>query len=151
MDDEYKDKSHVDEDDIHPEIDDSQNNNPSQTNKIQKLEVDARNVNVDSYNKNSNAEDEDLRVVEHHEKFKVPTALKKTFLVTMALFAIGSILLGLGFIEKIRDDVPGLAISMWTLGGITFIPGGYYAYLFYKACKASGEERDEILEQIPEL
>ena len=85
------------------------------------------------------------------EKFKIPENLKKTFIVTCCLFALGGLLIGLGFINKIRDDVPGISISMWTLGAIVFIPGSYYAYQFYKAYKASGDDREDILAQIPEI
>lgn len=137
----------INEDHINPEVDDDDNQDDQKAQNMNKLEVDNRNVRQFE----DNTEDNDLRQ-NQREKFKVPSSLKKTFWTTMALFVTGSLLLGLGFIEEIKSDVPGLAISMWVLGGITFIPGGYYAYLFYKACKApSGEERDEILDQIPEL
>ena len=116
-------------------------------------------IEVNDYNNNHNnskySDDNDLRVVNFSnkaEKFKVPAALKKTFIMTIVLFSVGALLIGLGFIDAIWSDVPGLSISMWTLGGITFIPGGYYGYLFFKAYKAnSDEERDEILDQIPEM
>lgn len=93
-------------------------------------------------------DDKDLNVV---EKFKIPNNLKKTFCVTIILFVLGAILIGIGFIEEIREDVPGISISMWVLGSIVFIPGGYYAYQFYKAYKANGEDRNDILDQIPEI
>mgnify|MGYP003558573348 CR=1 FL=1 len=60
-------------------------------------------------------------------------------------------MIGIGFIEQIRQDVPGVSISMWTLGGICFIPGGYYSYQFYKAYKAQGDDRQDILDNIPQL
>lgn len=145
--------------DINPEVNDYvednnefdiNNNTISNKNTINKLEVS-------DFNKKNDiiTEDNDLRVINYSgkpEKFKIPSALKKTFIMTTVLFSVGAILIGLGFIDAIWSDVPGLSISMWTLGGITFIPGGYYGYLFYKAYRAkSDEERDEILEQIPEM
>jgi hypothetical protein len=86
------------------------------------------------------------------EKFKVPSNLKKTFFCSLALFALGCTLIGIGFIRQIILSVPGLGITFWVLGGIVLIPGGYYSYQFYKAKKSqSEEEREEILENIPEL
>mmetsp|Transcript_9428 Transcript_9428/g.9758 ORF Transcript_9428/g.9758 Transcript_9428/m.9758 type:complete len:158 (+) Transcript_9428:2-475(+) len=94
--------------------------------------------------------DHDLNVQEH-EEFIIPQNLKKTFYMTMFLFCLGAILIGLGFIEEIKEHAFGVSVSMWTLGGIAFIPGGYYAYKFYQAYKSQGEEREDILAQIPEI
>jgi hypothetical protein len=115
-------------------------------------EVQGKSENNNNLNINNNQEedDNDLRVVQR-EKFKIPHNLKKTFLITMMLFIIGSVLIGTAFIEDIREGAFGVSISMWTLGSIVMIPGGYYAYQFYLACKASGEDRDDILAQIPEM
>ncbi len=121
--------------DIKPEFDSIDKNNKHQ------LEIEN--------NKKEEEDDHDLRV--NQNKFRVPNELKCTFITTALLFVVGSLLIGLGFIEAIWSEVPGISISMWTLGGITFIPGGYYAYQFYKAYKAEGDERDEILDAIPEL
>lgn len=87
----------------------------------------------------------------HDDKFEVPPNLKKTFFMTLSLFIVGVVLLVLGFIEEIADSAPGVSIAMWVLSGIVIIPGGYYSYQFYLAMKARGEERDEILEAIPEI
>jgi hypothetical protein len=86
------------------------------------------------------------------EKFLVPPNLKKTFLCSMFLFFIGLTLFILGFIQDVAAADPGKGITFWVLGSIVMIPGGYYSYQFYKAKKArSLDERDEILDQIPEL
>ena len=87
-----------------------------------------------------------------HEKFKVPEHLKKTFICSLTLFLIGSLLIGLGFIQDIANADPGKGITFWSLGGIIFIPGGYYSYQFYKAKKSKDDiERERILKEIPEL
>lgn len=101
-------------------------------------------------NNHDEEEDNDIRVVPR-EKFKIPPNLKKTFLITMMLFSIGAILIGTAFIEDIKEGAFGVSISMWTLGSIVMIPGGYYAYQFYLACKATGDAREDILAQIPEM
>ena len=86
------------------------------------------------------------------QKFKVPLSLKKTFLCSMLLFAIGITLIVLGSIQQIAAADPGVGIAFWVLGSIILIPGGYYSYQFYKARKArSYDERQEILDEIPEL
>ncbi len=93
--------------------------------------------------------DEDLQVV---DKFKVPDNLKKTFIFTMILAGVGLILIILGCIHEVASADPGKGITFWVLGSIVMIPGGYYSYQFYKAKKAKSEdEREEILDQIPEL
>jgi hypothetical protein len=93
--------------------------------------------------------DNDLQVV---EKFEVPSSLKKTFIFTMILAVMGLTLFILGFIQDVAAADPGKGITFWVLGGIVMIPGGYYSYQFYKAKKARNmDERDEILEKIPEL
>lgn len=105
---------------------------------------------ISGNNKTDEEDDRDLRQGEY-EKFNIPAELKKTFIITSILFIVGSVLIGIGFIEQIRQDVPGVSISMWSLGGICFIPGGYYSYQFYKAYKAQGDNRLDILDQIPQL
>jgi|LauGreDrversion4_2_1035121.scaffolds.fasta_scaffold979114_1 hypothetical protein len=93
--------------------------------------------------------DQDLRIV---EKFKVPTNLKRTFIFTMVLAAVGLILIILGCINQVAQADPGRGITFWVLGSIVMIPGGYYSYQFWRAKRAETEEdREEILEQIPEL
>jgi hypothetical protein len=94
--------------------------------------------------------DNDLRPMD--EKFKVPSNLKKTFICSLTLFLIGSILIILGCIQQVAAADPGKGITFWVLGSIVMIPGGYYSYQFYKAKKARNEEeRNDILENIPEL
>jgi hypothetical protein len=96
-----------------------------------------------------NSIDHDLRTV---EKFKVPSNLKKTFIFTMVLAAVGLILIILGCINQVAQADPGRGITFWVLGSIVMIPGGYYSYQFWRAKRAETEEdREEILEQIPEL
>jgi hypothetical protein len=61
-------------------------------------------------------------------------------------------LIGIGAITQVYTGELGAGITFWVLGGIVMIPGGYYSYQFCKARRSKSlEERDEILEQIPEL
>jgi hypothetical protein len=61
-------------------------------------------------------------------------------------------LIVLGFIEDVAAADPGKGITFCVLGGIILIPGGYYSYQFYRAKKTLDmNERDEILDNIPEL
>ena len=85
-------------------------------------------------------------------KFKIPSKLKKTFIVSLILAGLGIILIILGFINAIADATPGGGIMFWVLGAIVIIPGGYYSYQFYKAKKTTDEyKRQDILDNIPEL
>jgi hypothetical protein len=91
----------------------------------------------------------DLNLV---QKFKVPANLKKTFIFVVCLFSLGVIMVMIGTILFCTTFALGDSIPFWTIGGIVFIPGGYYAYQFYKAKKSKDlNERNEILEDIPEL
>lgn len=86
------------------------------------------------------------------ERFEVPPHLKKTFICTVVLAGLGLILFILGFIKQVEAADPGKGITFWTLGAIVMVPGGYYSYKFYKAKKAlDRDERDDILDEIPEL
>ncbi len=86
------------------------------------------------------------------QKFKVPPALKKTFIVTVVLAGLGLVLFILGFIEEVAMHDPGRGITFWVLGLVVMIPGGYYSYQFWKAKRCEDEyKRNEILDQIPEL
>jgi hypothetical protein len=86
------------------------------------------------------------------EKFKIPSNLKKTFIVTTILAGLGLILIILGFINEIASSTPGGGIMFWVLGGVVMIPGGYYSYQFFKAYRAKNEYvRNDILENIPVL
>lgn len=70
----------------------------------------------------------------------------------MILAGVGVILIILGCIRDVAEADPGKGITFWVLGSIVLIPGGYYSYQFYRAKKAKySDERDEILEAIPEL
>lgn len=129
------------------ELEHKDDDNNITNNYIEKIE---NKYEISGNNKIIEEEDNDLREGKY-EKFNIPSELKKTFIITSILFIVGSILIGIGFIEQIRQDVPGVSISMWTLGGICFIPGGYYSYQFYKAYKAQGDDRQDILDNIPQL
>lgn len=85
-------------------------------------------------------------------KFEIPISLKKTFVCTITLFLLGITLIIIGSIQQVRESSLGVGITLWCLGGIVIVPGGYYAYQFYKAKKAQSEEdRDDILNEIPQL
>jgi hypothetical protein len=106
-------------------------------------------VSLEVANNDEEKDQADLNVV---EKFHVPQNLRKTFFCSLSLFIVGLTLIGIGFIREIAETVPGVGITFWTLGGIVLIPGGYYSYQFYKAKKSkSDDERNDILDQIPEL
>jgi len=101
---------------------------------------------------NLDVNNENFENSENIAKFKVPLSLKKTFLCSMFLFAVGITLIILGSIQQIAAADPGKGITFWVLGSIVLIPGGYYTYQFYKARKArTYDERQEILDEIPEL
>ncbi|CAG9319288.1 unnamed protein product [Blepharisma stoltei] len=77
---------------------------------------------------------------------------KKTLVASILLFIIGSILIVVGCVEEyvLYDKSQGLA--MLVVGSITFIPGMYYSYLFYKVYKAKTlVERMRILREIPDM
>lgn len=93
--------------------------------------------------------DNDLRIVEN---FKLPASLKKTFRFVISLFVLGVIMILIGTILFVTTYELDKSIPFWVIAGIVFIPCGYYAYQFYKARKSKDfEERNEILEEIPEL
>ena len=86
------------------------------------------------------------------EKFKIPTELKKTFIIVMILAILGITLIICGFIKAISDATPGGGIMFWVLGTVVIIPGGFYSYQFYKAKRAKEEyKRQDILDNIPQL
>jgi hypothetical protein len=85
-------------------------------------------------------------------KFKVPPALWRTFVCSLSLFVLGSVLIGIGFIDSVADADPGKGVTFWTIGSIVLIPGGYYSYQFWRAKRSRDEdERAEIYNEIPEL
>lgn len=86
------------------------------------------------------------------ERFQVPGHLKKTFIVSLILFVLGCTLIGIGFIQQVQAADPGKGITFWVLGSVVLIPGGYYTYQFFKAKRSRDpDERNDILEEIPEL
>jgi hypothetical protein len=98
---------------------------------------------------NGDQTENDLNVVEN---FKVPSNLKKTFFFVVCLFLLGVVMILIGTILFVTTYALDKSVACWTIGGIVFIPGGYYAYQFYKARKTRDlDERNEILEDIPEL
>lgn len=94
------------------ELEHKDEDNNITNNYIEKIE---NKYEISGNNKIIEEEDNDLREGKY-EKFNIPSELKKTFIITSILFIVGSILIGIGFIEQIRQDVPGVSISMWTLG-----------------------------------
>ena len=125
-----------------------------QTKDINLEHLDDKDKNIKDYNsydfnvKQNIENDEVFRT----EKFKVPSHLKKTFICTVVLAGLGIILIILGSIRQIAAADPGKGITFWVLGSIVTIPGGYYSYQFYRAKRAQDmQERDEILDDIPEL
>jgi hypothetical protein len=94
----------------------------------------------------------DLDIQTKPPKFKVPPSLWKTFICSLALFIVGSVLIGIGFIDSVAAADPGHGITFWTIGSIIFIPGAFYSYKFWKAKRSKTEDqRQEIYDQIPEL
>jgi hypothetical protein len=153
----YMEEDNVDVNDI--KIEQSKHNNESsKRNKVNYANVkDDREIDYDSNmdkNNQMNLEiiDNPQMEAQPPEKFQVPPHLKKTFICTMILAGLGLVLFILGFIQDVAAADPGKGITFWTLGGIVMIPGGYYAYQFYRAKKATNEDdRDNILNEIPEL
>ena len=116
------------------EIKDQQINDPTASNKNIDRQLEPDNVNV------------------YKNKFEVPISLKKTFICSVTLLAVGITLFILGFISEVAIADPGRGLTFWILGGIVSIPGGYYSYQFYKARKTQDpDERSNILSEIPEL
>jgi hypothetical protein len=94
--------------------------------------------------------DNDIQVM--RPKFKVPAALWRTFVCSLTLFILGCTLIGIGFIDSVREADPGKGITFWTIGSIVLIPGGYYTYQFWRARRSlSDDEREDIFNEIPEL
>ena len=125
-------KNNLEIDDI--EIKDQQINDPTASNKNIDRQLEPDNVNV------------------YKNKFEVPISLKKTFICSVTLLAVGITLFILGIISEVAIADPGRGLTFWILGGIVSIPGGYYSYQFYKARKTQDpDERSNILSEIPEL
>jgi hypothetical protein len=80
---------------------------------------------------------------------KIPIKLA---LYSFGLLLTGIILIIVGIVEEFTDfEEPSRGIAFWVLGSLTFIPGCYFSYIFYKAYRAkTPAERLMILKQIPE-
>ena len=144
------DKIHIDENES------NQKNKPkteSEDFKMKKIDQNNFVKNADSYIKTKMMKKITLRGIKNNiEKFRLPPELKKTYIVTFILSALGIILIICGFIKAISDRTPGGGIMFWVLGGIVIIPGGFYCYQFYKAKHAKQRyERKLILDNIPQL
>jgi hypothetical protein len=122
--------------------DNTQNKSSSQYEKKSSIEMA-------EYPNSNDQTDNDLNVI---EDFKVPINLKKTFIFVICLFVLGVVMIMIGTILFCTTFALEESVPFWSIGGIVFIPGGYYAYQFYKAKKSRDlEERNDILEDIPEL
>lgn len=77
---------------------------------------------------------------------------KKTLVTSLILFIVGSILIVVGCVEEYVLDDKSQGLAMLVVGSITFIPGFYYSYMFYRVYKAKSPlERQRILREIPEM
>mmetsp|Transcript_8698 Transcript_8698/g.12932 ORF Transcript_8698/g.12932 Transcript_8698/m.12932 type:complete len:117 (+) Transcript_8698:215-565(+) len=98
---------------------------------------------------------EDISVVRSDDVqlgLEPPSFPKKTLYASLGLFLVGTLLIVFGFVDEIVDTDPTRGIAMWVLGVVTFLPGFYYSFLFYKAYRAKdASERMRILREIPEL
>lgn len=74
---------------------------------------------------------------------------KKITLLTTFLLVCGIAFFIAGMQQYFQDDrVRGIAFLVF--GCLMIIPGAYYSFQLYQACRASSpEERDEILSEIP--
>lgn len=97
------------------------------------------------------SEIENNRDHQRSNSFRLPPQLCKTFIATLLLFLTGMILIGFGFANAFWLKIPNLSISLWVLGGITFIPGSYYAFVFCRAYSSNANDREDLLEAIPEI
>jgi hypothetical protein len=80
---------------------------------------------------------------------KIPIKLA---LYSLGLFFTGIILFIVGTVQEITNfKEPSRGIAFWVLGSLTFIPGCYFSYIFYKAYRAKTPmERLTVLRSIPE-
>jgi hypothetical protein len=70
----------------------------------------------------------------------------------IALFISGIALIILGFVSEVVSIDPSRGIAFWVLGSVTFIPGSYFSYKFYKAYRAQTPlQRMRILREIPDF
>ena len=76
---------------------------------------------------------------------------KRIIVLSLVLFIIGSSFLISGLVDYFDGDRER-GIAFIVFGSLMFIPGLYYTYQIYLACIAgSPEERQEILEDIPQI
>jgi hypothetical protein len=76
---------------------------------------------------------------------------KRIVILSLVLFMIGSAFLISGLVDYFQGDRER-GIAFIVFGSLMFIPGMYYTYQIYLACMAgSPEERQEILEDIPQI
>ena len=86
------------------------------------------------------------------ELHTIPPLLKKTMLFSVLLFMIGVLLILVGIAISLLTGSIRKGLTFFVLGCIVIIPGGFYSYQFYRLKKTNDEyERDEIIDQIPEL
>ena len=86
----------------------------------------------------------------NNNKFKIPPNLKKTLFCVITLSILGIILMIFGIEELIKKNNTKTFICLLIISIIVLIPGLYYSYQFYKACKEKDEnKRNEILNDIP--
>lgn len=80
---------------------------------------------------------------------KIPIKLA---IYSFGLLLTGIVLLIVGVVEEFTNfDEPSRGIAFWVLGSLTFVPGVYFSYIFYRAYRAkTPAERLAILRQIPE-
>jgi deoxycytidine triphosphate deaminase len=122
-----------------------------QTDIEENKEVVEKNI-KESLDKSNKADKTENDLITPPPKFKVPATLWKTFVCSLALFIVGSTLIGIGFIHSVAAADPGKGITFWTIGSIVLIPGAFYTYKFWRAKRSKSEDaRQEIYDQIPEL
>ena len=116
-----------------------------------------RNENVENYDpsesnikaQNSVLEIEAVQIQVDEETPRWPL---RTLISSIILFVVGTSLLLGGLIDEFVDDDPTRGMAMWIVGAITFIPGFYYSFLFFKAFRAKTvSERLKILRDIPDI
>ena len=86
------------------------------------------------------------------ELHTIPPTLKKTMIFSILLLMIGILLILVGMAISLVTGSIRKGLSFFVLGCIVIIPGGFYSYQFYRLKKTEDEyERDDIIDQIPEL
>ena len=86
------------------------------------------------------------------ELHTIPPLLKKTMIFSVLLFMIGVLLILVGIAISLLTGSIRKGLTFFVLGCIVIIPGGFYSHQFYRLKKTNDEyERDDIIDQIPEL